>query len=627
MGKIKIKSLDPKKLLITLPKELSYVISKSRTKRIYAGIKEVNHTNTYKIIISNLKPGWYTDAGNYHSTSFYKSAASSSFHPDGVSFQMRMKSNNNDKSFLAFAKQDKRFIMIDTHYSDYTINYFEDNNKFVITAIFKLPESSTTITCDNQLLINHLIDLVKDDIIFDIKSRVNEISKDELFYIHNINAVSAKIEYVTKDKFAYCIYNHLNVNDSKYAREMSFAKFFKEYVPEMDESYITAYIEYNKMLNEYDPGLFSIVNGNDILKYYAHESFYKSSGDLGSSCMKHADKQHLIEFYAKNTNVQLIIMKPKGIDKITGRALLWTLNDGRKVMDRIYTCDSKLISLFHKFANENEFINVYTLREWGSTYTKRNLNSMSPGNWSNNYKENLIVDLNYIPECSRMMSSDNDKYHYSKQARASVNDIESIPYMDNFKYINCITNQASVMLFDNFMTCSYTGVKVSKDDLGFTYEGKCFNQKHVIYTVGDNKLKLKAASRKLFPEIYEAELAGINVEPLPDDEDIVSDIAPETIVATNSDNTITYTLGNYRSSLTTDQLGALMGLTLDLQTQNTITESIDPDEEEEFDEDFDWDEEDEETEEEQEEELDLTEAPIYQQVSDLHNNNNNNNNV
>jgi hypothetical protein len=53
--------------------------------------------------------------------------------------------------------------------------------------------------------------------------------------------------------------------------------------------------------------------------------------------------------------VSLIILEVLNPDKISGRAILWTDNDGNKIMDRVYTNNSPDVVLFIEFANRNNF--------------------------------------------------------------------------------------------------------------------------------------------------------------------------------------------------------------------------------------------------------------------------------
>jgi hypothetical protein len=63
-------------------------------------------------------------------------------------------------------------------------------------------------------------------------------------------------------------------------------------------------------------------------------------------------------------------------------------------MDRIYAADSKLVSLFHRYADDNGFLNIY---KYKTSSDGGNLTRMSPSYWYDNYHRNFIVDLEYVP--------------------------------------------------------------------------------------------------------------------------------------------------------------------------------------------------------------------------------------
>ena len=154
-------------------------------------------------------------------------------------------------------------------------------------------------------------------------------------------------------------------------------------------------------------------------------------------------------------------MRPEGTDGIIGRALLWTTVDGKKVMDRIYTTDSKLVSLFHRYAAENNFLNIYEYRITDNG--KPNLTAMSPGNWTTNYKRNFIVDLNYLTKKIKELSLV-EKFNLSKSRQTSINGPYNIPYLDNFTLINTATNQISVLPIDGVFICPLSNQPITFDN-------------------------------------------------------------------------------------------------------------------------------------------------------------------
>ena len=68
-----------------------------------------------------------------------------------------------------------------------------------------------------------------------------------------------------------------------------------------------------------------------------------------------------LEIYTANPEqVSLVIFKSQDDpDKITGRALLWTLTDGKKFLDRIYAINDSDVQLFRDYAKENGWYSKY----------------------------------------------------------------------------------------------------------------------------------------------------------------------------------------------------------------------------------------------------------------------------
>lgn len=94
---------------------------------------------------------------------------------------------------------------------------------------------------------------------------------------------------------------------------------------------------------DYNPKHFSIIKGQDIVKAY-RDSFGKSS------CMTTALHSNKIQFYAENDNVSLLIFDD-GQNK--GRCLLWKLESGETVSDRIYPFDPYTTTVFKRYLHEN----------------------------------------------------------------------------------------------------------------------------------------------------------------------------------------------------------------------------------------------------------------------------------
>lgn len=109
---------------------------------------------------------------------------------------------------------------------------------------------------------------------------------------------------------------------------------------------------------------FEIVDGLDLLYWYKRDNYlHPYMGLLGDSCQAVGRKDWL-EIYIDNPQtVQLVILKAEERDdKICGRALLWTLEDGRKLMDHIYTNKDSDVNVFKEFAKAKGWLQVDTNR-------------------------------------------------------------------------------------------------------------------------------------------------------------------------------------------------------------------------------------------------------------------------
>ena len=113
---------------------------------------------------------------------------------------------------------------------------------------------------------------------------------------------------------------------------------------------------------------FEVVTGSDIAHWYHHRNYLVRSGTLGNSCMSAAPARWL-EIYTENPNqCELVIFKSQDDpEKIIGRALLWTLPDGKRFMDRIYVNNDSDVQLFRDYAKENGWYSKYYNNSGGDT--------------------------------------------------------------------------------------------------------------------------------------------------------------------------------------------------------------------------------------------------------------------
>lgn len=148
---------------------------------------------------------------------------------------------------------------------------------------------------------------------------------------------------------------------------------------------------------------FQILKGEDIRTYYHKDKYENDKGTLGSSCMRYTRCQSYLDIYVKNPEQcnLVVLMSDEKDDSICGRAILWTDEDGKRIMDRIYTNRTQDEQLFKDFAKKEGF------------YHKRN--------------QNMSEDEPFI-------SPEGEQVYLAAKVVLSVERYDYYPYMDSFKY-------------------------------------------------------------------------------------------------------------------------------------------------------------------------------------------------
>lgn len=151
-----------------------------------------------------------------------------------------------------------------------------------------------------------------------------------------------------------------------------------------------------------------IFSGKDIVKYYDESKYTKKAGTLGDSCMRHSRCAPFLEIYSENPDKVSLAVMMQGT-KISTRALIWKLDDGRTFMDRVYYIDEKSKNVMIRWAQLQKF-----------SY-KANQNNDPSGN--------IITDGKSLKDSIRVTLSKSDFSQY--------------PYMDTFRYLNVDANLLS----------------------------------------------------------------------------------------------------------------------------------------------------------------------------------------
>ena len=113
-------------------------------------------------------------------------------------------------------------------------------------------------------------------------------------------------------------------------------------------------------------------------------------------------------------------------------------------------------------SKENNITNVYEIRQFGGG--KKNLTTMSPGHWTNNYDRNLIVNLDYIPE-KLVKESTYKKFNlaYFSRRTSTADDLD-FPYMDNFNVVNAVSKQVSVLPIQGTFICPLSNQPINSNN-------------------------------------------------------------------------------------------------------------------------------------------------------------------
>jgi len=102
---------------------------------------------------------------------------------------------------------------------------------------------------------------------------------------------------------------------------------------------------------------FDVINGHKIYDAYLDANYSKILGtdtNLWNSCMRYDSCQDYLRIYAENVDVVSLLVANDSNNMVLGRAILWTMDDGKKAMDTIYAHET-LTASFIQWANDNDY--------------------------------------------------------------------------------------------------------------------------------------------------------------------------------------------------------------------------------------------------------------------------------
>lgn len=194
--------------------------------------------------------------------------------------------------------------------------------------------------------------------------------------------------------------NRVDIKIGRFVRRFLGDKF--------SDSQVEDFVNKWKSLND-SGSKFEFRTGNGIVDAYDTKNYSGEEGynPLWNSCMN--DRTDLVEFYLYIKDLQMVVLLDSD-DKILGRALLWTDDEGKKLLDRVY------------YINDKDYFKFVTLaKENGWYYKKRNISGGSF--WIKDEKEQKLESRVKFPKDA--INEIQDEYGYPK-----------FPYVDSFYYLD-----------------------------------------------------------------------------------------------------------------------------------------------------------------------------------------------
>jgi hypothetical protein len=167
------------------------------------------------------------------------------------------------------------------------------------------------------------------------------------------DANASKVDYNKDDEKLLTLYD-----EKGKSRKFKFGKLLN-YLG-YDTKNIKPY-EVENFINQFKKGdieRLKEVKGEDILdsyncKNYTETSMVYDRGGLGVSCMRFDYAQRYLRIYTANPDVVSCLTYYDEVGKVQGRALIWTLDDGDRFMDRIYALEKEDYVHFYEYAEQN----------------------------------------------------------------------------------------------------------------------------------------------------------------------------------------------------------------------------------------------------------------------------------
>lgn len=204
----------------------------------------------------------------------------------------------------------------------------------------------------------------KDDDLASVEDRIRAydlmLTTEQINYLTfrnngNISFLPAGKEHIATDGGTWLKENRQEGKPGKVIRKLFTDKALK-IIPAKEFEQFTN--QYKAEFNE-DGYTFAVLPNTRINEVYNNTNRKEGGASLNSSCMNRNSPHResdvdgiFLEMYAMCDNLQIVTLTTRN-GQLCGRALLWTLDSGIKLMDRIYVSDDFMYDMFINYALDN----------------------------------------------------------------------------------------------------------------------------------------------------------------------------------------------------------------------------------------------------------------------------------
>lgn len=238
---------------------------------------------------------------------------------------------------------------------------------------------------------------------------------------------------------------------------------------------------------------FKIVDGKDIIKFYNGKRYGYGNGSLNKSCMRHEHCAEWMDLYIKNSDkIKMVILLENKKDIISGRALLWKLDDPNEwLLDRIYVKEDSDAILFKKYAEKNGWL-------------YKNSQTFDAVNIVKNKKELFVPMKIYIKGQYKNFPYIDTLLYYNTKDNYLTNDekeYENVPYIIKLREINGKDSGNEFFVFD-----AYNNDYIKIIDSFYCYYGDNYTHKNSALFIKEydeyflpNEFRYSSLYKKLIP--------------------------------------------------------------------------------------------------------------------------------